>query len=235
VGPEGTPGADYTYLPGRVSERSQEVTVTGPVRTYDTLELGLLGAHQLENAAAAVAAVEQLAAEGTDVSESAVRTGLRQARWPARLQVVAERPWLVVDGAHNADSMEKLGTALRRHFPFRRLIMVLGVKSDKDIAGIAGAIARMEPAHVFVTAEPSPRALLPSDLREALAAASRRIEVTETPDVGAAVRLALRDVACDDLVCVTGSLYLAGEALRWMAANCGPDVAASIEIAGVDH
>jgi dihydrofolate synthase / folylpolyglutamate synthase len=235
VGPTATPGLEYTYAPGEFDEHLQQLTVVGPSHTYDSLELGLLGAHQLENAAAAVAAVEQLANAGTTIPESAVRAGLRQARWPARLQVVAEHPWLVVDGAHNADSMEKLGKALRRHFLFRRLFVVLAVKGDKDVGGIARAVAGMAPARVYVTSEPSERAMLPAELRDALLEASPTLAVAETHDVGEALRLALAQSSNDDLVCVSGSIYLAGQALRWMAANCGAAVASDVEIAGIDH
>ena len=235
VGPLGAPDVDVTYQAGAVSERSQEVTVAGPTYKFERLELALLGAHQLENAASAVAAVELLKASGLDVAETALRQGLRETRWPARLQVVSERPWVVVDGAHNADSMEKLGAALRRHLSFRRMFVVLGVKNDKDIAGIARAIAAFAPARCYVTAEPSERALSPAALHTALVAASTSLDVEETTDASEALRLALANATASDLVCVTGSLYLAGEALRWLAVHGGPVAASAIEIPSVDH
>jgi dihydrofolate synthase / folylpolyglutamate synthase len=235
VGPEGTAGAAYTYRPGPFNAAAQWLHVRGPTWAYDALELGLLGAHQLENATAAVAVVDQLAAQGLPIDEQTVRTGLLAARWPARMQVVGERPWLVVDGAHNADSMLKLMAGLRRHFRFDRLALVLGVLSDKDLDGMARAICESEPSLVVATAPRTPRAMAPERVVMALHALAPTLPVRAEADAEAAIVTALGAVGPDDLVCVTGSLYVASEALRWFAAHGGAAVMRPIEIAGVDH
>jgi dihydrofolate synthase/folylpolyglutamate synthase len=235
VGPEGTAGAAYTYRPGPFDASAQWLDVRGPARGYDALELGLLGAHQLENAAAALAVVEQLAAVGLPMTEDAIRAGLRAARWPARMQVVGERPWLVVDGAHNADSMTKLMASLRRHFRFERLVLVLGVLADKDLDGMARAVCAAEPGSVVVTAPQTPRALAPERIAVALRAVAADLPVREEAEAGGALTTALATAGPDDLVCVTGSLYIASEALRWFAAHGGAAVMRPIEIASVDH
>ncbi len=235
VGPEGTAGVTYTYWAGPFDATVQHVNVRGPGRRYDGLELGLLGAHQLENAAAAVAVVDQLAAAGLPIGESAVRAGLRAARWPARMQVVGKRPWLVVDGAHNADSMVKLMAGLRRHFNFDRLALVLGVLADKDLDGMARAVCAAEPSLVIVTAPHTPRAMAPGPVTAALNALDPELRVRVGAETGAAIAQALAEVGPDDLVCVTGSLYVASEALRWFAAHDGAAEMRPIEIAGVDH
>jgi dihydrofolate synthase/folylpolyglutamate synthase len=235
VGPAGAPDASYTYGAGRVTERAQWLDVRTPTREYADLELGLLGEHQLENAAAAVAAVDTLRAAGLRVDEAALREGLRTVRWPGRLQVVGERPWLVVDGAHNADSMAKLLAALRRHFTYQRLILVLGLLADKDLAGIAAEIGGARPDQVIVTASKSTRAMPPERIAAALGEAAPHLPLCIEGTVDAALAAALAAARPEDLVCVTGSLYLAGEALRWFAANDGAARYAPGEIAGVDH
>jgi dihydrofolate synthase/folylpolyglutamate synthase len=235
VGPAGAPGLAVTFRPLRHTARAQWLEVRTPAREYRDLEFALLGAHQLENAAAAAAAGDALARLGLPVDEAAVRTGLRGVRWPARLQVAGERPWLVVDGAHNADSVEKLLAALDRHLPHRRLLLVLGLLSDKDVEGIAAALAAARVDRVIATAARSARAMPPERIAAALSAAAPDLAVYVEPEVGAALAAAVAAAAPDDLVCVAGSLYVAGEALRWFAAHGGAARMAPIAIAGVDH
>jgi dihydrofolate synthase/folylpolyglutamate synthase len=235
VGPEGAPGCAYTYRTGPAESERQWCDIAGPGGTYAQVELALLGAHQIENAATAVAAVEQLRARGVPVSEEAIRDGLRTVRWPARLQVVRRAPWVIVDGAHNADSFARLFEALRRHFPFERLLLVLGLMADKDLDGIVREIAVGGVTEVITTAVAHPRAASPERLAGLVAERVPGVAVREAATSGAALAAALRQAGPRDLVCVAGSLYLAGEALRWLAQQPGVAESAAIEIAGVDH
>jgi dihydrofolate synthase/folylpolyglutamate synthase len=238
VGPVGVADCQYRYRAISASSEAQTFEVETPTGLLRDLELRLLGEHQVENATAAVAAAQLLAQSGLPIDEDAIRRGLRGARWPARMQVVGRQPWVIVDGAHNADSFARLFAGLRRHFSFERMTLVLGVMADKDLAGITDEIARAGVARVVVTAVAHPRAAhqheLASLLRERMPAA----EITITSDTAAALSDALAGSTPRDLVCVAGSLYLAGEALRWLASR--PEMgagaaAAPIEIAGVDH
>jgi dihydrofolate synthase / folylpolyglutamate synthase len=236
VAPEGTPGAACTYRDDGATENAQWCTVKGPGFTLAHLELGLLGAHQLENAAGAVAAAHELRRRGLVIPDTAIREGLRRARWPARLQQVGWRPAIIVDGAHNADSLAKLGVALRRHFTWRRLIFVVGTMADKDRGGMAHQLAAMHPNLVVATHARSPRALPAETFVEAVHDDDPALPVEVAKTVPAALEVAQAAAGPEDLVCITGSLYLAGEALRWYAAH--PEAAermAEIEIAGVDH
>lgn len=214
VGPVGAPDCACWYQPLAAEADRQWGEVTTPLRTYHDLEIGLLGAHQLENAAAAITAAEQLQARGLPLDEAAIRRGLREARWPGRLQVVQRQPWVVVDGAHNADSFARLLAALRRHFAFERLILVVGVMADKDLPGIAAEIARAGVDRVIVTAMAHPRAAPPDRLARLLAAAAD-LNVLTCPETPLALAEGLRAAGADGLLCVTGSFALVGEALRW--------------------
>lgn len=231
----GTPGVAYTYATTRWDSERQWFQVNGPRRTYDNVELALLGEHQIENAAAAIAAAEQLDRDSIlSVPEEAVWSGLRDVRWPARLQVVRREPWVVVDGAHNADSFAKLFAALRRHFPFERLILVLGLMVDKDREGIASEIASVGVDIVVATSIATPRATPPAVLAALLAEQAPYTQVETRATTAEALDEAIRLASPRDLVCVAGSLYIAGEAPRWLAAQ--PEtIPRSIEIAGVDH
>ncbi len=234
VGPDGTPGCVYTYRPGAADSERQWFDLTTPGGRYADLELALLGEHQVENAATAVATVEWLREQGLPIDEAAIRQGLREVRWPARLQVVGRSPWAIVDGAHNADSFGRLFAALRRHFDFERLTLVLGLMADKDIAGIVGEISRASVERVVATAVAHPRAASPAALAALVRQQAPQTEVSVAADASAALASALQMAGPRDLVIVAGSLYLAAEALRWFATQ--PDcIAAGIEIAGVDH
>ena len=237
VGPADTPEAPdlaYRYIPGPAAADRQLFDLQTPNGIYRNLELALLGLHQIENAAAAVAAVEQLRDHGLPLAEDAIRVGLRDARWPARLQVVGRAPWQIVDGAHNADSFAKLFATLRRHFTWDRLLLIFGPLADKDVAGMAAEIARADVDRVYATAVAHPRATPLAEVAAALHHAAPNLYVSPTDDTRSAIAAALADATPRDLVCVAGSLYLAGEALRAFA-TCSEAAANVIEIAGVDH
>jgi dihydrofolate synthase/folylpolyglutamate synthase len=234
VGPDGATDCAYTYTIGAAGSAGQIFGVLGPHGDYANLELGLLGEHQVENATLAVALAETLRDAGLPITEAAIRHGLREARWPGRLQVVGRAPWIVVDSAHNADSFARLLAALRRHFTFERLILVIGVLADKDLPGIATAIAEGEVDLAIATTVASPRAQPATVIAEALREAAPELETHAYAGSSAALAGALREAGPRDLICVTGSVYFAGEALRWLAGR--PEVTAgAIEIAGVDH
>lgn len=233
VGPEGAANCAYRYMLGAADSERQTFDVVTPAGTYRDVELGLLGAHQIENATMALALAEQLRAHGVAIGEEAIRRGLRDARWQARLQVVRREPWVIVDGAHNADSFAKLFAALKRHFTYERLLLVIGVMADKDLAGIAAEVARAQPAHIYTTAVDYPRAAVPDVLALVMHEDVPGVAVEAIARSGSALATALAAAGPRDLVVVAGSLYLAGEALRWLAAHV-PE-AAGIEIAGVDH
>jgi dihydrofolate synthase/folylpolyglutamate synthase len=234
IGPEGATDCEYTYAVGAATSEGQIFSVRGPHGGYAGIALGLLGEHQIENATLAVALAVALRDAGLPITEEAIRRGLREARWPARLQVVGRAPWIVVDSAHNADSFTRLLAALRRHFAFERLILVIGVLADKDLPGIASAVAEGRVDLALATTVASPRALPASAISEALQKAAPELETHAYAGSAAALTEALRETGPHDLICVTGSVYFAGEALRWLAGR--PEVAmGAIEIAGVDH
>lgn len=187
----------------------QAIVVRGPEREYHGITVPLLGAHQLENAALAVAALDALRLRGVLVPEAAIRGGIAAVRWPGRLEVLAERPLLVVDGAHNPDSTRRLREALAAVFGRRRLILVLGSSVDKDLAGIAAEIVPGA-ASVVVTRSSHPRAA-PME-RLAAIVAGHGVPVAAVEGVAAAIERARQLAGPDDLICVTGSLFVVAEA-----------------------
>jgi dihydrofolate synthase/folylpolyglutamate synthase len=184
--------------------------VAGRLGSYD-LCIPLLGQHQLQNAATAVAALEVLAEKGFNISGDSITAGLARVRWPGRLQVLSRHPLLVVDGAHNTDSARKLRQALKQYFDYERAILIIGLSSDKDVDGI---VLELAPAFdkVIVTHSTHPRAMAAA----AVADGFRRhgVETLTADDIAAALPLALSLAGEKGLVCVTGSLFVAAGAIE---------------------
>lgn len=178
-------------------------------RHYGAIRLRLVGRHQALNAATAVVAAETLAAGGFPARAEAVRTGLAALRWPGRVEVVSERPTVIVDVAHNVAAMQALRDALAEVWPGRRMILVFAMVATHDHDGPAAVIAPL--ADVAIVTEPYHVHPLPAArLAEAVRPYALAVEVV--PDRAAAVERALALAGPGDVVCITGSFYLAGEA-----------------------
>lgn len=225
------PPITYSYrLEVRDSTR-QRFIIHAPEHDYTGLEIPLKGQHQLENATAALATLEALREKGVEWDEAALRAGFRAVRWSARVEVIGQRPTIVVDGAHNADSMQKLLQTLHTSFSFHRLIGVLSVARDKDLVGIVKALSEIDV--VVVTHMVSARAATIEELVALFAEQAPGVQVHTAPTSNEAMDLALELADDNDLIFATGSLYVASEVLRWSAAHGNAEVAATIE--GVDH
>ena len=169
----------------------------------------LLGGHQLENAATALAALQMMAQRGLSLSPDALDQGFRSVKWPGRLEVLGRAPLLVADGAHNPYSASRLVEALKECFEFRRLIGVVGILADKGLEGIAQELAKGLSIAV-ATRSRHPRSASPATV----AAAFRRVgvEAQEVDTTVDALEHALGLANEDDLVVVTGSLFVVAEA-----------------------
>jgi dihydrofolate synthase/folylpolyglutamate synthase len=201
-------GATYSLQRLRWDLTGQSFRLAGPGCSRE-LWLPLLGAHQLENAATAVAAIDVLGKGGVAVSEESIGEGLRRLSWPGRLEVLRDKPLTVVDGAHNGDSARRLRQALEDYLSFKRAILVMGVSGDKTIGAMAEELAPL--THLLIaTRSRHPRAAEP----EAVAAAFAGQGVTsETcPTVAAALDRAQALAEPHDLICVVGSLFVVAEA-----------------------
>jgi dihydrofolate synthase/folylpolyglutamate synthase len=190
--------------------------VEGRLASYE-LSIPLLGQHQLENAATAVAALEVLAEKGLHISGDSITKGLAQVSWPGRLQVLSRRPLILVDGAHNPDSARKLKQSLEQYFDFDRAILIIGVSSDKNIAGIVSELVSLFDK-VIVTRSIHPRAMSPAPI---VAEFSKHgVEAQETDYISTALSLALTLAGGKDLICVTGSLFVVAEAIEQVGKLC---------------
>lgn len=183
-------------------------SIKGINNNYTNLRINLLGSHQLINAALAVGIVEALGAYSYKVSVDCIRKGLYNTLWPGRLEVLRHKPCIVVDGAQNSASALVLKSAIKSIFKYRKLILVFGVSLDKDIKGILSQLSGLADK-IILTAADNPRAAKPEYLKRFLT--DKRKEVFLTAGVKEARVLALKISGKEDLILVTGSLFVVGE------------------------
>jgi len=211
-------GRDVTWEEGRTGTDGQRFKVRGRNGEYE-LYMPLLGAHQLENAASAVAALEALGSQGIDVSAKAMEVGFEKVNWPCRMEVLSRSPFLVADGAHNVYSIECLLKSLPDYLQYDRLILVAGFSKDKNVEGMARALG--EKADIIVaTASRHPRSMLAVEVA-ALFPGSSKPEIASTP--ADALGIAMDIAEKKDLVLATGSLFLAAE-IRETALGIEPEI-----------
>jgi dihydrofolate synthase / folylpolyglutamate synthase len=205
-------GVDITVAPGPYGPRGQRATIQGRLTEYTDVRLPLLGEHQLINAAVAVGMAEVLKETGDPITMAAVDKGLVSVRWPGRMQVLQRKPVLLLDGAHDPASVRALLAALERHLPGRRIHFLAGFSRDKDWPTMLRMLAEASSSLTLVQAD-SPRAVAPEEVAEV--AKSVGVIPTVKDRVGPAIAEALEAAERGDLLCVTGSLYVVGEALAW--------------------
>ncbi|MCL0058004.1 bifunctional folylpolyglutamate synthase/dihydrofolate synthase [Dehalococcoidales bacterium] len=203
-------GKDVTWQELNFDLDRQLFQVKGRLASYK-LSIPLLGHHQLANATTAIAALEVLAEKGVNISRDSIIDGLGQVSWPGRLQILSHHPLVVVDGAHNPDSAQKLKYSVEQYFAFDKAILIIGVSSDKDIAGIVSALFPLFDK-VIITRSRHPRAMAPALIKAEFARHGVETQIVE--DVATALFQALALAGDKDLICVTGSLFVVAEAIE---------------------
>lgn len=188
--------------------RRQEIEIQGPAGKVRA-RLALAGAHQVENAATALACIDALREHGAFIPDHAIPDGLASVRWPGRLEVLRDVPLVIADGAHNRDSARRLREALAETFEAERVTFIVGAGADKDIGGLAAELAPLA-ERVLAVRTDHPRALEPSAVAAAFQAAGVEAEVVD--NVGLALSRALAEAPMGGVICLTGSLFVAAEA-----------------------
>jgi dihydrofolate synthase/folylpolyglutamate synthase len=205
----------FEYEPGRFvangAEQAPTVIVT-TARKWRPLTLRLLGEHQAANAALVVATVERLREVGLTISDAAVAHGLATVVWPSRVQVVGRKPFVILDSAHNVPSAEALVETLRSSFSVAgRKSVVFAVSSDKQYGPMLEVLAGYFD-HFYLTRYGSnPRCVPPDRLAEILARVAPSVRHSVYAGASEAWAAARSAAGPEDLLCVTGSMFLAGE------------------------
>jgi len=178
---------------------------TGLKRHYSNLTVRLRGRHQKYNAAVALAALEVIE-DRFPVAEEDVRTGLATVQWPGRLEVMLEKPTVVIDGAHNGEGIQALVEALEI-YRGRRIKLLFAAMSDKDwqlmLTRLSGVVSE-----AMFTKVAMERSADPAEMAQGFAG---RMKTRSHSESRAALRLLIDESAPDDVIVVAGSLYLLGE------------------------
>jgi dihydrofolate synthase/folylpolyglutamate synthase len=176
------------------------------------MELSLFGHHQAANAAGVVAVVEQLRRLGIPIDGSAVARGLANVVWPARLEVVGTRPLIVLDCAHNVASAQALVDTIGESFAVSgRKRLILAVSSDKQVAEMMQVLGPKFDHFYLTSYGNNPRCAPVQRAAELLLAACPQANYSLHPTASEALQAARAASAADDLIAISGSVFLAGE------------------------
>jgi dihydrofolate synthase/folylpolyglutamate synthase len=194
------------------------LTVNAPYTRYDNLDLNLSQGFQMTNAALAIAAVDMLAHDfDFELDNATIEQALTGYVVPGRLEMMQQSPLVLIDGAHNPHKMRALAESLQARYPNRRITTIIGMIARKEADGMVEAIRPI--TNRFIATQPhvfGKPGQPPEFLAERIRAIAPETNVTIAPDVQAAIDLALRDAQPDDIIVVTGSIYLIGAAReRW--------------------
>ena len=192
--------------------RKQSFQAVGRLGNYPLLTISLMGDYQVNNALTAIGIIECLWEQGSQVGEKAIVEGLSGAQWAGRLQVLKEHPLVVVDGAQNKASAAALAQAIPEWFWYDHLLLIIGFSKDKDQQGILSELSRI--AHrIIVTRADHPRSTSVDRLAEMVDAKKLAGKFSHVDE---ALHKAQKMVSTSDLILVTGSLFVVGEAIQAM-------------------
>ncbi|MFP4393454.1 MAG: bifunctional folylpolyglutamate synthase/dihydrofolate synthase [Desulfohalobiaceae bacterium] len=195
----------------RVRRFQDGFTYFGLQHKLKNLRTTLIGSHQMQNAALALAACEILAQKGWDITAEHMRQGLKLAKWPGRMQLLQDRPKIMLDGAHNPEAIKVLAKSLNPDLQFQRLILVLGMMADKEIEKMLGQILPKADYAIF-TRPVYERALDPEELLSR--ARPWNVASHAEQSLPRALEQAQNMAQLDDLILICGSLFTVGEALE---------------------
>src|SRR5271169_44285 len=185
------------------------------------IALRLAGRFQVRNALTALAAAQMLAERGAPIDDEAITRGFAAAAWPGRLEKISERPEIYVDGTHNPAGAREIAVFWEQFLPGRNIVLIYGAMRDKAVDEIAGLLFPRAQA-VILTSPAQPRAISAPLLAEMTGHHAGKVEVI--PDPEKAFERALELAFPEDVIFVTGSLYLVGDLRRyWLSRAAAPD------------
>ena len=205
-------GEHFELLESTPEDFGTRFSVQGTVGSYPSLWMPIIGSHQAENAATAIAAVEQFLG-GRSIADEYLRVAIADAVSPGRLQVISKSPLIVLDGAHNPAGIASLAKSIEENFQDPNRIGLIAMMADKDIDRAAVQFAELFP-QMIVTQVTGERAMAAEDLASKIITNGGQVLAT-IPDVRQALREAMEVAKNEDLALfVTGSLYLIGSVLE---------------------
>lgn len=187
---------------------TQNVQVNGLNGIYN-VNLPLLGEHQILNLCVAIKAVEVLCqVEKIQYNKEIIEESLKDVKWIGRLEMLNRKPLIVIDGAHNIDGIRVLKNNIRKYFKYNKMYLLLGILADKQVDEMIKEITPMA-EKIFALTPHSDRAELSEDLKREIEKVNQNVEAFD--DYNEAINEALKVAEDDDLILVSGSLYMIGD------------------------
>lgn len=215
----------YRFESSRMLGPHNRICLTTPNSRFEHLAVPLMGEHQAINCGLALSVIDRLKGRGFNISDTKAMEGLSKTNVPGRMEMINQTPRVLVDGAHNAASLDMMLRAVGQHIPYDSMVVIFGCCGDKDVTGMLERITAGADKVIFTKVD-NIRTANPDEL------AARYIEqygkmaqVAHTLED--ALAIANRAVTKEDLICITGSFYLVGEAKKYFAAKAAAAAAAN--------
>jgi len=192
----------------------QKFSINGALSDH-TVNTSMLGEYQGENIAVAIAAIEQLQMNGVYIPDTSIEEGITHAVNIGRMEIVSNEPFILLDGAHNKTGMKFLVDSLKKDFDYDKLIVVLGILSEKDITSMLSSITPLADV-IVATKSKNTRACDPSKLEEITKKIDNAKEVVVKEQIPDAIAYAKSLAKKNNLICITGSLFTVGEARDYL-------------------
>jgi len=186
------------------------ICLTTPTSRFEHLRVPLPGNHQAINCGLALAMLDKLKERGYEIDNEKTADGLNKVSLPGRMEIICDDPRIMIDAAHNAASIKALIHAIGQNIPYDSMVVIFGCNSDKDVKGMLRELQYGADKVIF-TRSNSPKAVWPQDLADMYTEMSGKMCQTAL-SLGEALRLAFNVVTRGDLICITGSFYLIGQA-----------------------
>ncbi|MBN2513257.1 MAG: hypothetical protein JXB18_09995, partial [Sedimentisphaerales bacterium] len=186
------------------------ICLTTPTSKFEHLRVPLPGEHQAMNCGLALAMLDSLKSQGFQINDEKAISGLNNVQMPGRMEMVCTDPRVLVDAAHNAASIRALIQAIGQHVPYDSMVIIFGCNSDKDVRGMLTEVQYGADKVIF-TRSNSPKAVHPQDLAEMYTDICGKMCQTAL-SLTEALRIAQSAISREDLICITGSFYLVGQA-----------------------
>jgi dihydrofolate synthase/folylpolyglutamate synthase len=210
----------YRFESSRMLGPHNRVCLTTPNSKFEHLAVPLLGEHQALNCGLALSVIDRLKTRGLALNDARSMEGLLKTKIAGRMEMLLQNPRVLVDGAHNAASLDAMMRAIGQHIPYDSMVVIFGCCGDKDVAGMLERITSGADKVIFTNVN-NVRTADPEEL------AARYVEqygkmAQVAPTLAGALEIANRAVTKEDLICITGSFYLVGEAKKLFASNLAP-------------
>ena len=186
------------------------ICLTTPTSKFEHLRVPLHGKHQAINCGLALAMLDKLKSVGYEIDNAKAAEGLYEVSLAGRMEMIWDDPRIMIDAAHNAASIKALIQAIGQNIPYDSMVVIFGCNSDKDIRGMLEKLQYGADKVIF-TRSNSAKAVSPDDLAEMYTEICGKMCQTAT-SLGQALQLAKSAVSKEDLICITGSFYLIGQA-----------------------